>query len=344
MPDLIKLLQGNSMGLMKLTNQFRRFWTAKCLNKGDITDADVEDTCQISKRQLERKIQAIATKERRGDKLRWYVHRHVLSSYGLEDLDGESLQDKENEGRITPPNTAGQGGPNILKFVKAVSPGNSPAMKSAVSPAAKSSTVTAQDIPIPQMKAVPPSHSPIIKSSVSSAAKSSTVAVQATHIPQKETILKGASPSQSPAMKLAVPSAAKASTVIAQDLKILQKDNVGSSGTKDMAEVLSSAAPSNNAGRIALSCAGGDQIPAGYAQKVPPGKCMEDSAEAMEVDTPNHTESTSEPPAVSILPQTVVPNESPMDHPAISNPAGVPQATHLLGTQHSGLSAVIHID
>lgn len=118
MPELIKLLHGSAAGLAKIMNQFRRHWTAKCQAKGNVTDTVVEEKCQISKRQLERKIQAIATKERRSDRLRWYVHAHILSSYGLENsLGSESLSDAENEGRVSPLSTGLPKTPSIMQFV-----------------------------------------------------------------------------------------------------------------------------------------------------------------------------------------------------------------------------------
>ena len=85
MPDLIKLVHGNTAGLNKIMSQFRKQWTAKCLGRV-VTDEEVDEKSPISKRQLEKRIQNIATKERRSDRLRWYVHSHILASFGLENL------------------------------------------------------------------------------------------------------------------------------------------------------------------------------------------------------------------------------------------------------------------
>lgn len=70
MPDLIKLVHGNTAGLNKIMSQFRKHWTAKCLGRA-VTDEEVNEKSPISKRQLEKRIQNIATKERRTDRLRW---------------------------------------------------------------------------------------------------------------------------------------------------------------------------------------------------------------------------------------------------------------------------------
>ena len=85
MPDLIKLVHGNTAGLNKIMSQFRKQWTAKCLGR-TVTDEEVDEKSPISKRQLEKRIQNIATKERRSDRLRWYVHGHILESFSLENL------------------------------------------------------------------------------------------------------------------------------------------------------------------------------------------------------------------------------------------------------------------
>lgn len=85
MPDLIKLVHGNTAGLNKIMSQFRKQWTAKCLGR-TVTDEEVDEKSPISKRQLEKRIQNIATKERRSGRLRWYVHGHILESFSLENL------------------------------------------------------------------------------------------------------------------------------------------------------------------------------------------------------------------------------------------------------------------
>ena len=125
MPDLIRLIHGNLSGLAKLRDLFRRQWTIKCLGKTDITDAELEK-CPISKRQLERKIQSIAVKEKRGvfDRVRWYVHGNVLSMYALDHLlVAENTPDIPSDGRKSPcqnPNVLGI--PTIKQFTRPTSP------------------------------------------------------------------------------------------------------------------------------------------------------------------------------------------------------------------------------
>lgn len=123
MPDLIRLVHGNVSGLAKLRDLFRRQWTAKCLGKtnlADITDAELEK-CPISKRQLERKIQSIATKEKRVvDKVRWYVHRNILSMHGLDHLSvAESTPEMSSDCRQGPYQTPSLlGMPTIIQFAR----------------------------------------------------------------------------------------------------------------------------------------------------------------------------------------------------------------------------------
>ena len=125
MPDLIKLIHGNTAGLNKLISQFRKQWASKCLGR-DLTDEEVNDKSSISKRQLEKKIQNIATKERRTDRLRWYVHSHVLTSFGLENIvvpDGLNISDASADVLkipVSPYTTCNT--PSILQFTRAVSP------------------------------------------------------------------------------------------------------------------------------------------------------------------------------------------------------------------------------
>lgn len=123
MPHLIKLVHGNTAGLNKIMSQFRKQWTAKCLGR-DVTDEEVDEKSPISKRQLEKRIQNIATKERRSDRLRWYVHNHVLASFGLENLlmaDGFNSSDVSTETAKLPtaPHT---NTPSIIQFTRPVSP------------------------------------------------------------------------------------------------------------------------------------------------------------------------------------------------------------------------------
>ncbi|XP_078367625.1 uncharacterized protein LOC144651533 [Oculina patagonica] len=134
MPDLIKLVHGNTAGLNKIMIQFRKQWTAKCLGR-DVTDEEVDEKSPISKRQLEKRIQNIATKERRYDRLRWYVHNHILAKFGLENLlmvDGLNSSDVSTETTklpTAPPTNT----PSIIQFTRPVSPalnrGASPELK-----------------------------------------------------------------------------------------------------------------------------------------------------------------------------------------------------------------------
>lgn len=123
MPDLIRLVHGNLMGIKKLIREFRTFWKSKTTgeqeqatsvqnnsmetdesdakpadtslslenvhNKSVNIDNDTDETeCAISKRQLEIKINAIAVREKRSDfkKICWYVNDDVLKLYNCEGL------------------------------------------------------------------------------------------------------------------------------------------------------------------------------------------------------------------------------------------------------------------
>lgn len=124
MPELIKLIHGNTAGLNKLISQFRKQWTSKCLGRA-ITDEEVDEKSPISKRQLEKKIQNIATKERRFDRLRWYVHNHILGSFGLENLqeaDGLNSSDVSADTVKTPvSHYTTTTTPSIMQFTRPVS-------------------------------------------------------------------------------------------------------------------------------------------------------------------------------------------------------------------------------
>lgn len=119
MPDLIRFIHKSSMGMSRIIKTFRTHWGAKSstgspdvktplsklpnqLNtistpsrtdsttpKGTKTSSpfqEYESASGISKRQLEKKIQAIAIKEVRAPVFRpvWYVHEEVLKQYGLD--------------------------------------------------------------------------------------------------------------------------------------------------------------------------------------------------------------------------------------------------------------------
>ena len=121
MPDLIRLLHGNPMGLKKMVIEFRAYWQKKIkpvseegssaqepskLNTSQLdTSMDVEtgdktekaglddskidtvDNFEISKRQLEKKIMAIAVREKRqGSKYKsWYVKPEILQQCEMEE-------------------------------------------------------------------------------------------------------------------------------------------------------------------------------------------------------------------------------------------------------------------
>ena len=125
MPDLIKLVHGNTAGLNKIMGQFRKQWTAKCLGRA-VTDEEVDEKSPISKRQLEKRIQNIATKERRSDRLRWYVHSHILASFGLENLLVVDAVNYNNSDASTEtakcPTGLHTNTPSITQFTRPVSP------------------------------------------------------------------------------------------------------------------------------------------------------------------------------------------------------------------------------
>lgn len=100
MPDLIRLIHKSAMGVAKIVNAFRTHWGAKVSMNSpnpppnplpDKVDSTPKSTSQyanasgISKRQLEKRIQAIATKEARPphSKPMWYVNDSVMKQYGL---------------------------------------------------------------------------------------------------------------------------------------------------------------------------------------------------------------------------------------------------------------------
>lgn len=141
MPDLIKLVHGNTAGLNKIMGQFRKQWTSKCLGR-DATDEEVDEKSPFSKRQLEKKIQNIATKERRSDRLRWYVHNHVLATFGLENLlvvEGFNSSEASTENAKFPA-ALHINSPSIIQFTRPVSP----ALNKRASPELKNNTAKIQ--------------------------------------------------------------------------------------------------------------------------------------------------------------------------------------------------------
>ena len=82
MSDLIKLLQGSSIGLERTIKKFRINWGRKMLAEKGIqldscSDSDFEQASGISKRQLEMKISQIAKKVHRV----WQVDETILKKY-----------------------------------------------------------------------------------------------------------------------------------------------------------------------------------------------------------------------------------------------------------------------
>lgn len=109
-PDLIRLVHGNPIGIKNLIKEFRMFWKLKANPDAAESNIDVSmevemsstdapkslnesrteanEQFQISKRQLELKIPAIAVREKRPDhkKVCWYVREEVLKQYNIADI------------------------------------------------------------------------------------------------------------------------------------------------------------------------------------------------------------------------------------------------------------------
>ena len=82
MPHLIRFVHGNSSGLNKLINVFQAYWKSKLSSESSLATQTL-----MSRRQLEMKIRAIATKEAREPvrwKSLWYVNPAVIAQWGLE--------------------------------------------------------------------------------------------------------------------------------------------------------------------------------------------------------------------------------------------------------------------
>lgn len=89
MPDLIKLLQGRSVGLERTIKNLRVNWGRKVLaergNNGETigsgcySESDYEQASGISKRQVEKKIHEIAKKVDRV----WQVDKSILEKYNI---------------------------------------------------------------------------------------------------------------------------------------------------------------------------------------------------------------------------------------------------------------------
>lgn len=137
MPDLIRLIHGNLMGIKRLVREFRIFWKSKTseeqvssnvndasleVDESDIKMSDnnlpqeilnkslnlendaMETDCSISKRQLELKITAIAVREKRADfkKFCWYVSDEILKQYNCEGLPVPSAWESLSQTTKTP--------------------------------------------------------------------------------------------------------------------------------------------------------------------------------------------------------------------------------------------------
>ena len=141
MPDLIRLVHKNSMGLGRLIKTFREHWGTKVTASSlasedpmgiqerstspsdDVTKtttatevspfckpktpgtggSELENASGISKRQLEKKIQSIATKEARPPNNRhlWYVHDTILQKYGIDGSTQGPMASPGNENKNT---------------------------------------------------------------------------------------------------------------------------------------------------------------------------------------------------------------------------------------------------
>ncbi|XP_014673912.1 PREDICTED: chromatin assembly factor 1 subunit A-A-like [Priapulus caudatus] len=146
-PDLVRLLHGNRHGIKKLVMEFREYWrlrTDKKQSDGSIGapgNTQADQTCAestvasetpdelayaISKRQLEKTITAIATREKRTEYTSWYVSADALKKYSLPEPslpnDWEHLtiskatRRPKKEPKLTKPS------PSIAKFTRHMSP------------------------------------------------------------------------------------------------------------------------------------------------------------------------------------------------------------------------------
>ena len=96
MPNIIRLVHGNTKGIKVLVEEFRAFWMKETQTlenpQGD----------NLSKKKLEIKMLSIADKEKREkefNKMCWYVNKDVLRQYRLTKLPvpNPSCVNKENE-------------------------------------------------------------------------------------------------------------------------------------------------------------------------------------------------------------------------------------------------------
>lgn len=79
MPLLIKFIHGNVTSLPTMIGKFRQYWNPYAAKSSE------ESHTQISKRQLEKKIQSIASRtgNREGGKTCYIVRDEIITKYGL---------------------------------------------------------------------------------------------------------------------------------------------------------------------------------------------------------------------------------------------------------------------
>lgn len=162
MPDLICLVHGNPLGIKRLVEEFRVYWARKIAQpsseegtktegKEDAMDVDEipqgstdalptsgaevsgtpirvdddKDECNISKRQTEIRIAAIAVREKRSmcKKICWYVHDSILKQYDLSHLpvpcEWQYLTIANRRDTLDNLNTSGRKTPNSKMFATA---------------------------------------------------------------------------------------------------------------------------------------------------------------------------------------------------------------------------------
>lgn len=136
MSDLIRFIHKNPMGMNKIIKTFRTHWGAVKMEDTPVKDTllpdipnqelerivstpkttktplqfqEYENSCGISKRQLEKKVQVIAVKEYRTpiNRPAWYVHQEILRQYGL---------DQENFTPLRPDGSPPQSAKLVMPF------------------------------------------------------------------------------------------------------------------------------------------------------------------------------------------------------------------------------------
>lgn len=120
MSDLIKLLQGSSIGLERAIKMFRINWGRKMLAEKGIqldscSDSDFEQASGISKRQLEMKITQIAKKVDR----MWRVDETILKKYTVAKSPSSSSLFATKSSHGKPPNSSVQSHHINNQFIQA---------------------------------------------------------------------------------------------------------------------------------------------------------------------------------------------------------------------------------